>query len=203
MNRNTFLNFLFISGTAFIVGACSSLPQHSTMQQTAIQSESQVNANYALNKQYFVCVAESCHQASPLKPITLDELKPLEPDVSPIIVVKNNDIIKSYPIRKTKKNLHKKPKKKILKNQNDILIKKCFFIKPGESVNILDSKQLIDKVQNKLAESQIKKIPTAKIQSLKPQLESKPITGQVSQGNKLNQGGKANVANQVINMFGG
>ena len=184
----------------------SSLPTYENHQ------ESSINANFSkVDKQYFVCVSESCNEATPLQPITEEDLKPLQPDVVPLVTVRRQaPIIKYSPSKKHKKKKIKRRSKP--KSRNSDLIKKCYFIKKGDSDNgNLNGKEMIENIEKQINKKGESNINLAKNQNTIGN-EVLPTTSNTVVNKASNpvvtnvQGGgtptnKANVTNQVVNTF--
>lgn len=109
--------------------SCSMFQVKSESQMASINN---MNTNYAINKQYYYCINESCTQATQLVDVTSDDLKPLEPDSGKIIIVKQDTSL-LIP-KKTVKNI-RKHKNKHIKKQH---IKKCVWVNKDKFNNSLN-----------------------------------------------------------------
>jgi hypothetical protein len=122
-----------------------------------VKSESQIasinnmNTNYAINKQYYYCINESCTQPTQLIDVTSDDLKPLEPDSGKIIIVKQ-DTSTLIP-KKSVKNIRKHKNKHIRKQH----IKKCIYVSKDEFKNSLNEGGIERTKVNKVNISSAKK----------------------------------------------
>ena len=78
----------------------------STRHDVQKEASKKINTNYAINKQYYYCINESCNQATKLTAITMEDLKPLEPfgagNPKPIFVTKDLSLINEPFVMKEK-----------------------------------------------------------------------------------------------------
>lgn len=169
---------IFLFGFMVTLASCSSLPSYPTDNQQAM-IESTVDANYSLNKQYYVCVGESCTQATKLKPITAEDLKPLEPDVVPVIIV-NKELKKEHKKRKPTRKKRKKISKPSPK-----FIRKCIIVPVNNSNPTKFIESVIESANNlKRPESTVQ---SKKVLVLKAGKSTASESGLLINPNEVNQ----------------